>query len=115
MFVVIDHDVGILGHPPSGLAAALRLCVCSEVHVCCVDPDEEWLTGKVLLSDEFRRSLHDLVVDRLHTLFCQWTGILDLLPAFSVRPAMQDTARAVLLLKFRKVFCRGVVGKLWLF
>src|SRR5215813_13799548 len=104
MFVVIDHDVGILGHPSSGLAAAFRLRVRSEVHVRRVDPDEEWLSGQVLLSDEFRRSLHNLVVDRLHTFLRQWAGILDLLPAFSVRPAMQDAARSVLLLKLRKVF-----------
>src|SRR5262247_2834685 len=104
MFVVIDHDVGILGHPPSGLAAAFRLGMRSQVHVGRVAPDKKRLSGQVLLSDELRRSLYNLIVDCLHTFLRQWAGILDLLSTFSVGPAMQDAAGPILFLKFRKVF-----------
>ena len=59
------------------------------------------------------RVLGHLVVDGLHALLGERTGVLDLLPALAVGPAMQDAARPEQLLEPRVLRIVGVFGLLF--
>ncbi len=75
--IVIDHRVVVLRLPPTRLADTLRLGVREGVHVSGVHPHEERCVRLVLPLDEVDRGLGDLVVDRLHPLGGQRSGVLD--------------------------------------
>ena len=105
--VVVDHHVVILGLPAAGLATALRLHMRPGVHVRGVEPHEERLAGVVGGLDELLGRRQELVVAGLHPLLGQRTGVLDLLAALAVRPAVQHAARAVLLLEVREILSFG--------
>ena len=73
--------------PAPRLPKALRLGVGAEVHVGEVNPDKHWLAGLVLALDEVHGALRDVIVDRLHPLFGQRTGVLaGLLPDLPDEP-----------------------------
>ena len=76
ILVVVDHGVVVRALPAARLADALRLGVGAEVHVGEVHPDEGRLAGLVLPLDEVHGALGDVVVDRLHPLLGQRTGVL---------------------------------------
>ena len=57
--------------------------------------------GLVRLVDEAQRVLGHLVVDGLHALLGQRAGVLDLLAALAVGPAVQHAARPEVLLELR--------------
>jgi hypothetical protein len=59
-----------------------------------VHPREERRAGGALAADEVDRHLGDLVVDALHALLGQRTGVLDPLRPVAVRPRVEDAARA---------------------
>ena len=101
--------------PAAGLAEALRLGVGPEVHVRGVQPDEERCLRLVLPADEVECVLGDLVVDRLHPLLGQRTGVLDPLLATAAvppvlgrvvlvgGPGVKDAARTEALVERREV------------
>ncbi len=95
--VVLHHAIGIDAQP--GLALRLLLQVREDVHAGRVPPDEERLAVRVGLLDELQARREELLVHRLHALPGQRTGVLDLLRAVRVGPAVQDAARAELLLE----------------
>ena len=79
----------------------------AEVHVRRVEPDEEWLAVFVRAVDEVPRRRSGFVVYRLHALFRQRSGVLDLLPALAVGVTMEHAARAVLLPELGESFSGG--------
>ena len=68
------------------------------------------LSGLVRLVDEAQRVLGHLVVDGLHALLRQRPGVLDLLPALAVGPAVQHAARAEALLERRVLRVVRILG-----
>ena len=66
----------------------------------------------VRLVDEAQRVLGHLVVDGLHPLLRQRPGVLDLLPALAVGPAVQNAPRAEALLERRVLRVVRVLGLL---
>ena len=98
MLVVRDHHVIVVA-----LAVALALVLCGrvrpEMHGGGVVPEEERRVGPVRLVNEFERALRHLIVDGLHSLFCQRPGVLDCLTALAVGLAVQHAARAEMLLE----------------
>ncbi len=110
--VVVDHRVVVGRLPPPRLSKAPLLRVRAEVHVRGVDPDEERLPGVVLPLDEVERPVDDLVVDRLHPLLRQRTGVLDRVLAALRDPALEDAAWAVPLAEVREVRRVRVVRQL---
>ena len=113
--VVVDHDVMVLGLPAAGLAQALRLGVGAEVHVRGVEPHEEGHAGVIVTLDEVDGLLEHFVVDRLHTLLGQRTGVDDGLAALAVRLAVQDAAGTEVRLEVREVDRVGIVAQFGLF
>ncbi len=95
--IVLHHAVGI--DAQTGLALRLLLQVRPDVHPGRVPPAEEWLAVAVGLLDELEARVEELLVDRLHPLGRQRTGVLDLLRAVRIGPGMQDAARTILLLE----------------
>src|SRR5579863_5429901 len=97
-----DHDIGVVA-----LAAALALVLLRtmgpEVHRGRVVPKEEWLAFLVSLVDECERVFGHFLVDGFHPLFGEWTGILDLLSAFAICPAVEHASRSEMLLE-RRIF-----------
>ena len=91
-----------------------------DVHARRVQPDEERLALLLRLVDELERVLADLVVDRLHPLWVERPGVLDLLLADLaparvdvrivdvVRVTVEHVARTDLVLELRRVV--GVSG-----
>src|SRR4030095_16307108 len=79
--VVIDHRVMVRTLPAAGLADAFRLRVRAQVHVGEIHPDEEWLVRILLSLDEISGSIRSVVVDGLHPLLGQRTGVFTLLLA----------------------------------
>ena len=74
----------------------------AEVHGGGVVPEEERLVLPCgILSMKRERMLGDFVVDGFHALLGQRTGILDLLPALAVRPAVQHAPGSEPLLECR--------------
>ena len=73
------------------------------VHVCGVEPYEEWLAGVVGGLDELLGRRDELLVAGLHPLPGQGPGVLDLLATLAVRPAVQHAAGPVLLLELGEV------------
>jgi hypothetical protein len=108
--VVIDHRVVVWRLPPPGLADAFGLRVGAEMHVRGVDPREERGARSMLAADELGRCVGDLVVDRLHPLLAQRTGILHAVRPLPVCPGMQDPAGTEPLSEVREVSRRRVVG-----
>ena len=123
-FVVINHRVVVRGLPAPGLAEAFRLRVSHEVHVCGVEPDKERRTRSMLAIDEVEPMLQHLVVDSLHALLRQRSGVLDPLPADSTparlvsrivfigRPAVQHSARPESVPEVWEVLWRRIVRRL---
>src|SRR5882757_3354811 len=78
----------------------------AKVHPRRVEPAEERLAGLGLAIDEIHRGGRSLIVDRFHTLLCQWTGVFNGLLADTTKAwifrgvvpvgglALHDTARA---------------------
>jgi hypothetical protein len=110
--VVVDHHVVVLGLPAAGLPAALRLDVCPRVHVRGVVPDEERLAGLVRGLDELLRRCEEFLVAGLHALLRQRAGVLDLLAALAIGPAVQHATRAELLPEVGEVLLVRVVDLL---
>ncbi len=71
-----------------------------DVHLGGIPPAEERLVGLVLALDEVERTCRDLLIHGLHALLGQRAGILDLLRAIRIRPAVQHAPRPELLLEF---------------
>ena len=113
--VVVDHHVVVLGLPAAGLATALRLHMRPRVHVRRVEPHEERLAGVVGGLDELLGRREELVVARLHPLLGQRTGVLDLLAALAVGPAVQHAAGPVFLLEVGEVLRVRIVHFLGFF
>ena len=111
VLVVGDHHVVVVALP--ALALVLLGAVRPEMHGRGVVPEEERLVGLVRLVDEAQRVLRDLVVDGLHALLGQRPGVLDLLPALAVGPAMQHAPRPELLLELRILRIVGILGLLF--
>jgi hypothetical protein len=114
MPVVLDHAVGIFGAGgETRLIAMLWPYMGAQMHARRVEPTEEWLVRRHLPLDEVDGGVRGLVVDRLHALSRQWTGVLDGLLAdpsptwllggvVGIRSlAAQDAARSELLPEFR--------------
>ena len=124
VLVVVDHDVVIFTLPPPRLAQAFRLGVSAEVHVSEVDPDEKRFVGLHLALNEVDRAFGGDVVDRLHPLLGQGTGVLDDLLAnlaeaginsrvvFIRRLGINHPARSIFLAKSGVL---GIIAKLRLF
>ena len=77
VLVMVDHAVCIFSHPASRLPLAFGLHMSPEMHMGEVHPYEERLICFGLSLDEVDRSLGDIVVNRFHSLLCQWPRILD--------------------------------------
>ena len=95
--IVLHHAVGIEAQPR--LSLRLLLQVGEDVHAGRVPPAEERLAVRVGLLDELQARVEELLVHRLHALDRQRSGVLDLLRAVWIGPAVQDAARAELLLE----------------
>jgi hypothetical protein len=85
----------------AALAAMLVGDVGAQMHRGGVVPKEERLVLVMALVDEGERMFGHLVVDGLHALLGQRTGVLDGLAALAVGAAVQHAARAEALLEFR--------------
>ena len=109
---MVDHRVVVRRLPPAGLADALRFRVGAEMHVGGVDPHEERRAVRLLAADEVDRRVGDLVVDGLHPLLGQRTGVLDPLGPILIRPTVKDATGAEPLPELREIRRRWVVGQL---
>ena len=89
MPVMLDHSVRIDSKP--GLALRLRLEPGPDVHAARIEPDEERLPVAVRPVDEVGRGTQEFVVDRLHPLFRERSGVLALL--FAPRTEARIVAR----------------------
>jgi hypothetical protein len=78
---VVDHGVVIGGLPAAGLAQAFGLGVGPEMHVGGVHPHEKRCARGVLTADEVDARCRCLVVDGLHALAVERTGVFDALLA----------------------------------
>src|SRR5215831_17527592 len=83
----------------------------AEVHVRGVEPHEERCARRVLAFDEVARRGQELLIDGLHALFSQRSGVLDALCAVWVGPAVQYTTRAIVLPEIRKVLLRRIIAQ----
>src|SRR5580693_1574918 len=86
---MIDHDVMIFRLPSPGLTQARRFGMSAKMHVRRVGPDEELFPLLICARDETLCGPDKFVVDRLHAFLGQRPGVLDLLPALSIRPAVK--------------------------
>ncbi len=93
--IVLEHAVGI--EADAALAFPLLAEVGPDVHARRGHPGEEGLVGLVGPLDEVDRRVGELVVRRLHALFRHGPGVLDLLAALAVGPAVDHAAGAELL------------------
>ena len=76
VLVMVDHRIVVARSALSPDCPMLSgLGVSPEVHVGVVDPDKERVSSLVLTFDEVQGPRFELVVDRLHTLFGQWSRI----------------------------------------
>jgi hypothetical protein len=87
----------------------------AQVHARGVEPDEERLAVLVRAVDEIPRCRPGFVVDRLHPLFRQRSGVLDLLAALAVGPAVQHSARAEVLPEVGEVLLGRIIPQFRLF
>ena len=108
--VVGDHHVVVVAL--AALALVLRGAVGPEVHGGGVVPEEERLLGLGRVGHEAERVLGDLLVDGLHPLLGERPGVLDLLPALAVRPAVEHAAGTEALLELRVLRVVRVLGLL---
>ena len=101
VLVVGDHDVVVVALT-AALALVLLGAVGPEVHGGGVVPEEERLVRPCgILSMKRERMLRHFVVDGLHALLGERTGVLDLLPALAVGPAVQHAPGPEVLLERR--------------
>ena len=77
--VMLHHAVGIDAEP--GLALRLRLEPRPDVHAARIEPDEERLLVPVRAVDEVDRGFEEFLVDRLHALLGERSGVLAFLLA----------------------------------
>ena len=84
----------------------------AEMHAGRVVPDEKRLAFLLHLVDESEGVFGRLLVDRFHALFGERAGVLDLLPAFAVGPAMQHAARSEPLVECRILRIVRILGLL---
>ena len=83
MIVMSGHDIVVESLPrPAGM---LRGAVGSEMHGCCVEPQEERLARLVALVDEAEGFFGNLIVNRFHAFLGQGTGVLDRLLAYPAK------------------------------
>ena len=101
--VVLDHGVVVLRLPVPGLALALRFDMGAEVHVRRVEPHEERRLRLDRVPDEALGRVDELLVDRLHPLLRQRTGVLDA----AVGVAVDHPTRAELLPEVRELLRVG--------
>ena len=94
--VVLDHAVGVF---VIALVAMLGLDVGAEVHAGAVPPAEERFALLVHASDEILGGGDGFLINGLHALLGQRTGVLDGLAALAVGLAMEHTARTERLAK----------------
>ena len=96
VFVMVDHRIVIRALPASGLAQALGFGMGAEMHVSKVDPNEHRFSGLGLFFDKFGGTSGGIIIDSLHALFGQRTGVLDL----AIGKAVNDAARSKFLAEF---------------
>ena len=104
--IVLDHAIGV--DAQAGLARRLLLQMREDMHPGRVPPQEERLVRLLRAVHEVQCLGRDLLVDRLHALARQRTGIGDL----AVGKAVDDAARPELLLELRVLRVIGVLGLL---
>src|SRR5262249_17896788 len=102
----------VFGLPATGLAEARWFGMRAEVHVRGVEPDKEGGSCRVLLLDEVLCRREELFIDCFHALSRQRAGVLDLLTALAVGPAVQHAARSVVLPEVREVLLGRIVAQL---
>src|SRR5215472_11233862 len=78
-----------------------------DVHAGGVEPHEEWSIRLHRPVDKVESTVQEFLVDGLHALGVESTGILDFLCAVGLGPAVEYAARAELLLELRVL---GIVG-----
>src|SRR5271157_2135962 len=100
---MINRDVVICRLPSPGLPHARRLGMSAKVHMSRVGPDEERLSVLVCAPDEIVCGPDRFVVYRLHAFPGQWPGVLDLLPAIPIGPAVKHPTGAKVLPEVGKV------------
>src|SRR5262247_2596657 len=115
VFVVINHYVVIFGLPAPSLTAAFRLLVSAKMHMRGVHPQKKWFARLVLALDEVDRSRLEFIVYRLHSLLGERSSVFDFLSAVWICPAMQDTARTILLSETREILLGRIVAQLRFF
>ena len=104
---LVEHhaDLLVVDHHPIAVRvlAALADIFCgdvrAEVHGRRVVPEEERLVRLRLLFHPRHRPVGDLLVDGLHALLGQGSGVVDRLPALAIGLAVEHAARAELLLE----------------
>ncbi len=109
---MVDHGVVVRTLPAAILTHTFRLGVSTRVHVREIKPHKHGLAGLGLLFNEFRRAGRDAIIDGLHALFGQRTGILDLLRAVRQRPRVDHPPGTELLTEAREIGFLRVVRKL---
>ena len=77
VLVVVDHGIVVGALPAAGLAEACGLDVGAEMHVGEVDPDKERFARFVLLLNKVGRPGSEVIIDGLHALFGQGTGVFN--------------------------------------
>ena len=92
---MLNHAIGI--NAEAGLSLGRRLQVRKNVHAGGIPPDEERLSIFVRLVHESESGLRDFFVHGFHALFCQRTGVFNLLLAVRHGPGMNHAARTELL------------------
>src|SRR5215475_12514539 len=82
------------------------------MHVRGVEPHEERCARRVLALNKVDCRRKEFVIDGLHALFGQRSGVLDPLCAVRVSPAVQYATRAIVLAEIRKVLLRRIIAQL---
>src|SRR5262245_34398691 len=82
------------------------------MHMRGVEPHEERCARRMLALGEVARRRKEFVIDGLHALFGQRSGVLDALCAVRVGPAVQYATRAIVLSEIRKVLLRRIIAQL---
>jgi len=123
VLVVIDHDVMIYVLPAASLTDTRGLRMRAEMHVSEVYPAEKRFAGLGLLIDEGCGTIRDVVVNRLHALPGERSGILDLLLSNAAearvggrvvhvaRKAVNDAARTKAFAEVRKILGVRIIRK----
>src|SRR5436305_4395559 len=94
-----DHGIVIISL--TALAFVLLGAMGPAMHSGRVVPNKKRFPFRVALVDEFEGVFGYLFIDRFHALAGESTGIFDLLPTLSIRPAVEYASRPEPLLEFR--------------